>query len=50
MTFQAANMKKGQKPKSMFGTKKQKKKQKPYFYETIRDPKTGELTKYKVYY
>jgi hypothetical protein len=50
MTFQSAHLKRGQKPKSMFKQSKNKKSEKPYFYETVRDPQTGEMTKYKVYY
>ena len=46
MTLQQAHFK--GKAKSMF--KKEKKSDKPFKYETVRDPDTGEMTKYKVYF
>lgn len=46
MTLQQAHFK--GKAKSMF--KKTKKATKPFTYETVPDPKTGELKKYKVYF
>lgn len=47
MAFQSAHFK--GKPKSMF-KKSKKASEKPFFYETVPDPATGVMTKYKVYY
>lgn len=49
MTFQAANLQKGHKPKSMFKQEK-KKEDKGYFIQAVPDPETGEMRKIKVYY
>jgi len=48
MTFQAVNLKKGHKPKSMF--QEAKKENRNFFTQMVPDKETGEMRKVKVYY
>lgn len=47
MMFQAANFKGT--PRSMIKQRGEHE-EKPYFWQTVKDPETGKLVKYKVYY